>query len=350
MKPVAMVCASIAGAAIVLPAIIFQGSRSVQAGPSASQLPPPVGTVVPTLDPRTPTTTPYPTPPPQGTPGAGREFEPEFERVWRRTDWPVLTGRATRGYFWGPGVLTENLREEYREGFGGSREVQYFDKSRMELNNRNANRNDPFYVTNGLLSVELITGQMQVGNNEFRSRWSAEIPLASDSDDKTSPTYASFRGAYARGDQPSIGKLVTAQIFKDGTIDFDSGGGEANLGRFGVRNAYYETITKHNIPNVFWDFLNQRGLVFSESAGDFRVEQLIQPWFYATGYPITDAYWTQAKIEGKPGTWALVQPYQRRVLTYVPTFPDGFNVQMGNIGQHYYDWRYGDAGKPDPIP
>ena len=23
---------------------------------------------------------------------------------------------------------------------------------------------------------------------------------------------------------------------------------------------------------------------------------------------------------------------------------------MGNIGQHYYDWRYNDAGKPKPTP
>src|SRR5205085_12057270 len=45
----------------------------------------------------------------------------------------------------------------------------------------------------------------------------------------------------------------------------------------------------------------------------------------------------------------LIQPFQRRVLTYVPSFPAGWRVQMGNIGQHYYDWRYKDAGKPPAL-
>jgi hypothetical protein len=259
-----------------------------------------------------------------------------------------MMGMVKRSFFWGPGVLTENLMEEYREGSNaGRRPVQYFEKSRMEINNLNGNRNDPFFVTNGLLSVELITGEMQVGNNEFRYRWPAEIPLASDPDDTSAPTYASFRGAYARKDATQFsGKVVTAQIFRNGTIDLEHGGpGYANLDRFNVRNVHIVSETVHNIPDVFWTFLNQSGPVYSEARGEVRTEQLIQPWFYATGYPITEAYWTSAKIEGKPGTPVLVQAFQRRILTYVPSAPEGFKVQMGNIGQHYYDWRYNDAGK-----
>ena len=45
----------------------------------------------------------------------------------------------------------------------------------------------------------------------------------------------------------------------------------------------------------------------------------------------------------------LLQAYERRVLTYVPTNPEGFQVEMGNIGQHYYDWRY-SAGLARPQP
>lgn len=37
------------------------------------------------------------------------------------------------------------------------------------------------------------------------------------------------------------------------------------------------------------------------------------------------------------------------MLTYVPGAPDGFRVQMGNVGRHYYDWRYKDAGKPPAL-
>ncbi|MHB8646615.1 MAG: fibronectin type III domain-containing protein, partial [Thermomicrobiales bacterium] len=38
--------------------------------------------------------------------------------------------------------------------------------------------------------------------------------------------------------------------------------------------------------------------------------------------------------------WVLVQPFERRVLSYTPANPSGFQVEMGNIGQHYFTWRY----------
>jgi sortase A len=34
------------------------------------------------------------------------------------------------------------------------------------------------------------------------------------------------------------------------------------------------------------------------------------------------------------------------VLTYAPGLPQGWRVQMGNIGQHYFQWRYGSNGGP----
>ena len=43
----------------------------------------------------------------------------------------------------------------------------------------------------------------------------------------------------------------------------------------------------------------------------------------------------------------MVQLFERRVLTYTASNPTGFQVEMGNIGQHYYQWRYGSsASKP----
>ena len=54
--------------------------------------------------------------------------------------------------------------------------MQYFDKSRMEINNPDGDKTSPFYVTNGLLTVELITGKMQVGDN--RDRASATRPTS----------------------------------------------------------------------------------------------------------------------------------------------------------------------------
>jgi len=36
----------------------------------------------------------------------------------------------------------------------------------------------------------------------------------------------------------------------------------------------------------------------------------------------------------------LVQAFERRVLTYTPGNPTGFVVEAGNVGAHYYQWRY----------
>jgi uncharacterized protein YkwD len=36
----------------------------------------------------------------------------------------------------------------------------------------------------------------------------------------------------------------------------------------------------------------------------------------------------------------LFQVFERRVLTYNPANSPGFRVEMGNVGQHYYRWRY----------
>ena len=79
--------------------------------------------------------------------------------------------------------------------------------------------------------------------------------------------------------------------------------------------------------------------------GQIVNKRLIDPWFYASGLPISDAYWTRVKIAGAYQD-VMIQAYERRVLTYVPTNVPGFQVEMGNIGLHYYDWRYKDAGQP----
>ena len=39
--------------------------------------------------------------------------------------------------------------------------------------------------------------------------------------------------------------------------------------------------------------------------------------------------------------------FERRVLTYTDTNPDPYKVEMGNIGQHYYHWRYASTA---PVP
>src|SRR5687768_212355 len=83
--------------------------------------------------------------------------DPAFRNVWTRTDQLVLNGAAKRSWYWGPQPNSEPMMEEYAEGPGGKHLVQYFDKSRMEINNPDGDKNNPFYVTNGLLVKELIS-------------------------------------------------------------------------------------------------------------------------------------------------------------------------------------------------
>jgi hypothetical protein len=49
-----------------------------------------------------------------------------------------------------------------------------------------------------------------------------------------------------------------------------------------------------------------------------------------------------------------VQIYQRRVLTYVPDFAPVWQIQQGNVGQHYLEWltlnRVNSLPNPDILP
>jgi hypothetical protein len=268
--------------------------------------------------------------------------------VWTRTDAPVASGAVKRTWFWGPQPNTLGILEEYREGANGKRLVQYFDKSRMEINNPSADPNSAFYVTNGLLTVELISGRMQTGNNSFQARQPSRINVTGNAGDALAPSYADLAGVSNAGvdrrDPDRTGQMATATLSKDGKRGDDP----SKAGVPGVKLAYYEKTTGHNVPQAMWDFLNSSGMV--SVGGSTSEQRLIEPWFYASGFPISDPYWVRATIAGK-ATDVLVQAYERRVLTYVPTNPEGFKVEMGNIGQHYYQWRYASsppAASPTP--
>ncbi|HUP27748.1 MAG TPA: hypothetical protein VM409_04875, partial [Chloroflexia bacterium] len=269
-----------------------------------------------------------------------------FKNTWLRTDALVESGSVKRSYYWGP-TAGYSTSEEYAEGAGGLHLVQYFDKSRMEINNPNGDKNNPFYVTNGLLTRELIEGRIQTGNSSYIQSYPAEIDLASDTDDTSAgtPTYASFRSVTS-GFTESVSKK--GQVLQETINRAGFTGTDSRYGSYGVKYAYFEVATRHNIPDKFWDFLNATGPVIVN--GKQVNARLSDPYFYVTGLPLSEAYWASVKIAGVANTPVLIQPYERRVLTYVPSAPNGFKVQMGNIGLHYYDWRYRRAGNPPPPP
>jgi hypothetical protein len=272
------------------------------------------------------------------TPASAADFaDSAFRNVWLRTDKPVVDGTLKRSFYWGP-IPGESLMEPYAQGVDGYRRVQYFDKSRMEINDPAGDRSNPFFVTNGLLTVELVSGKMQVGDAEYEDRQPADIPLASDNDDSNAPTYASFTklANTTLGDHPAddqTGNVADMTVDKAGTVATDTA-----YDKYSVKYGFYNTETQHNIADQIWSFLNLSGPVVNPD-GTMSDAKLSDPWFYTTGYAISEPYWANVKVAGQQ-TDVLVQLFQRRVVTYQPDAPEGFKVQMGNIGAHYYDWRY----------
>jgi hypothetical protein len=276
-------------------------------------------------------------------PAAGAEppSNASFQRTWERTDKPVADGAAVRTWMWGPAAITGELREDYVEGPAGTRVVQYFDKSRMEISTEpGIAPTDMWYVTNGLLVQELVTGRMQVGDNTFTDRAPAWINVAGDDDDPLGPTYATF-ATLLDVTPHAEGAPITATVNRYGIVEDDPG-----LDRYGVSARYRITLPgiDHRVASVFWEFMTSAGTVWED--GETRHDALFVNPFYATGYPISEAYWANVKVAGRRVD-VLMQCFERRCLTYTPGNTPGWQVETGNVGRQYYRWRYDDwPGEP----
>jgi hypothetical protein len=265
-----------------------------------------------------------------------------FQQVHTRTD--AENVRGGRSWYWGPNAWFD-YAEFYRQGENGLRTVQYFDKARMEINNP-ADRSGPnLGVTNGLLVKELVSGRMQLGDDPFDtdSRTPADVPVAGNprNANSVSPGYASFTGVATLDngyrDPQRLGQRIATTIDRGGNL-----GLRDDLALPETEIVQYNSVTGHNIPRVFWEFMNLQGRVNVDGR---VVNGPVVDWLFALGLPITDAYWTRAQI-GNETRDVLVQLFERRVLTYVPTNPAGYKVEMGNVGQHYFQWRYPHLGTP----
>lgn len=270
----------------------------------------------------------------------------KFKDLWEYSDKRVdeIPG-AGRGFTWGPNSFGI-FQEDYVEAPGGKRQVQYFDKSRMEVSTNGQ------YVTNGLLTKELVTGNRQDGDAKFTQLAPSTVQIAGDDNsgggNSVSPTYASFKdvvsfnpGENAASDK--AGQNANLAINKDGVAStLDNPPAAVTIGAF-------EPTFKHNVPKVFMDFQNQTGLVWNAGRQTYGVQQIYtdNPTANVFGFPVSEAYWVRAVVAGQEKD-VLVQLFERRVLTYTPTNNDPFKVEMGNIGQHYYRWRYPQSGSTNP--
>ena len=250
-----------------------------------------------------------------------------FAAVWAKSDAAVAVGSVPRTWLWGPKPRFSG-QEAYAEGIGHSRAVVYYDKSRMEVNDPSKPTSDPYYVSNGLLVTELISGQIQVGDTATISASVAcLLPVVGDrrADNPNAPSYSDLAGvASLHGDHQApdrTGQPVDGALALHGIVSTDTTHADQ------AHYAAFVAQTGHNIPDRFWTYLQS----MSRTAGF--------DWTYVTGYPITEAYWTQMRVNGQDLP-VLIQAYQRRVLTYVPGFAPEWQVQQGNVGQHYLEWRY----------
>lgn len=262
-----------------------------------------------------------------------------FQRTWQRTDLDP-TVRPYRTWIWGPGAFSATMWESYDDAPDGRRLVQYFDKSRMEDNSYRA-PDAPWDVSNGLLVKELITGEMQVGDASFETHQPAVVNVAGDADDPNGPTYSTFTTMLDMAPYDA-GTTIIKRLSRDGTTSDDP-----SLAQYGATAGELVDVPgiRHRVASPFWTFMTSSGQVYEN--GGFVNAQLFQNAYYATGFPITEAYWANVKVGGTLRD-VLMQCFERRCLTYDPSNPSEWQVEMGNVGRHYYTWRHGAEIPAEP--
>jgi glucose/arabinose dehydrogenase len=254
-----------------------------------------------------------------------------FQRAWARIDAPVADVVATRTWIWGPEPFSEPMLEPYADTDGGWRIVQYYDKSRMEMPNAGGDPNSPWYVTNGLLVREMMTGELQIGDDAFEQRAPAHINAAGDPDDLDGISYARL-AELTREPAVAEGETIVSAIDATGAITEDQA-----LAVHDVTAAELSSETGHRVASVFWEFMRSAGLVVVN--GQLVDDALFLNPYYATGLPLTEAHWARIEVGGTERL-VLIQAFERRVLTYTPDNPVGWQVEAGNVGRHYFSWRY----------
>ncbi len=246
-----------------------------------------------------------------GAQAASKFADPAFQAQWQ-------AGEAVTPNFWGPlETAKEGQQEPYTEASGGQRLVQYFDKGRMELTNG--------AVTNGLLATEIVTGRIQTGDNSFQNQAPPNISIAGDADNPA-PTYAGLAGKGAsllRAATNKPGAPVNTMIGPDGGVGTTDAASDP-----GMQMGAYDGPTQHNVAAAFADYRAKAGLP-------------------TIGYAISEPFRATVKVGGASKD-VMVQVFERRALTYTPSNPDAFKVEMGNIGQHYFTWRYPNGATAAP--
>jgi hypothetical protein len=106
---------------------------------------------------------------------------------------------------------------------------------------------------------------------------------------------------------------------------------------------FNEQGARHNIPRVFSEFFNKEdyvtiGSLFSPIT---RWEPVLGNWVSTLGRPISEPYWVDFTINGTNTDLALVQAYERRILTYIPAYSAEHQAMANKVSTHAWITKEG---------
>jgi hypothetical protein len=184
----------------------------------------------------------------------------------------------------------------------------------------------------------LIGGEVQEGDTRFRRHRPATVAVVGDAGAPGAVTYAdlaavaSWQGTTRAPDR--TGQVLTERFMAGRPV-----ADEPDLAGYGVTAGAYEAALGHNIAAPFWDAFAAVGPV-SEPGSDRLSDGSVLDWRADVGLPLMEPVWVRATVDGAPQD-VLLQCFERRCLTYTPANEPDWRVEMGNVGRHYFDWRYG---------
>lgn len=215
---------------------------------------------------------------------------------------------AQPGWLWGAGSFLTTY--EPAQTPTGNRLVRYFDKGRRGADGLNA----------GDIVSEMVGGFLIGEGGRSFALSPAEVPVMAGG-----PTYAAFTRLRERVTQ------------KDGVI--------LDLLTADGRQQTLDVSPDPTVTYTVWPDPSTQHAVASPFAVNKLPDAGVKGWPAFLGQPLTEPYWVRSG-----GKLVLVQPFERRVLTYDPTAAAAWRVQFANAGRDYYEWRYGNPALREDKP
>lgn len=277
--------------------------------------------------------------------------DPTIQAVWEMTDGQIANGSVQRAWAYGPEPIAAAY-EYYPQSPTKFRKLVYYDKGRLDLVNPQSPLGSIWMVSGALLTTELLSGYVQLGEDEFVQREPADIPLVGDLEQPYPVTYATLARHASVDivpapapepeslDEPDLNELNLNELDREASRETSHRHLE-QLGKHVTELLAPDgtilpgEITDHDVTIVEYDELLGHN-VASPFAG--WAQGLEIPALNLLGLPITEPYWIQTEIDGVPQL-VLIQAFERRTLTYTPSNPENWKVESGNVGLHYRLWR-----------